>query len=311
MKVAYLVASTIGAGCIAGCSGSSPPGSHDSGISLDSSTPTDSGAAPDSTLIDSGVVPDTGTEVVSDSAAMDAAGACTLDGGGAGSLCSGACVDTQTDPMNCGGCGISGTSVSCEAGSICAMGHCQDIVGSLEGLRWNLPCSMATTSTTCPAVDATPQMTTVHGTSGVIYDVTLRFRGVVEQKTYDGVPDGGVAAVGTNAAFFVAGGMPGGDGYNVYTLAILGPEANILPSKYYLNSGMSGIAHCWPIDYTVTLPMEAASTITLTAVTTDGEEITNQDTTNTPIIIPGISPYPSAYNGQFVQMDIVSVAPAP
>src|SRR5580693_1702128 len=103
MKVAYLVASMIGAGCIAGCSGSSPPGSHDSGISLNSSTPTDSGAAPDSTLIDSGVVPDTGTEVVSDSATMDAAGACTLDGGGAGSLCSGACVDTQTDPMNCGG----------------------------------------------------------------------------------------------------------------------------------------------------------------------------------------------------------------
>ena len=145
----------------------------------------------------------------------------------------------------------------------------------------------------------------------MVYDVTLRFRGVVEQKTYNNVADAGIPAAGANASFFVVGGAPAGDGWNVYTLSILGPQANAVPVNAYLNAGASGMTICWPMDYTVTLRMEAASTIKLTADTVDGRERTNQDSSGNPIVIPGISPAPGAYNGQFVQMDVVRVVPAP
>ena len=46
----------------------------------------------------------------------------------------------------------------------------------------------------------------------------------------------------------------------------------------------------------------------LTAMPIDGHEIENLDPSNTPIVIPDIAPAPAAYNGQFVEMDVVSVA---
>jgi hypothetical protein len=129
---------------------------------------------------------------------------------------------------------------------------------------------------------------------------------VVEQKTYSGRSDGGLAATGTNASFFVEGATPAGDGYNVYSLTISSPAQTA-----YLNSGASSIGHCWPIDYTVTLPMKSSASVSLAADTVDGVEITNQDGNGNSIVVPGIPPSPDAYNGQFIQMDVINVVSMP
>jgi len=225
-------------------------------------------------------------------------GVCVLASGGSGTLCNGVCVDTQTDPTNCGGC------VSCQAGAACVLGQCQDVVGSFQGLRWSIPCATVLDPAECDASSPIPQSTTVQGTAGVTYAVTLRFRGAVEQKTYSGGADGGLVATGTNASFFVAGGAPSADGYNVYSLTISAPAQTV-----YLNSGTSYIGHCWPIDYTVTLPMQSSASVSLSADTVDGIEITNLDANGNPIVVPGIPPAPTAYNGQFIQMDVTNVVP--
>lgn len=244
---------------------------------------------------------------VPDSASSGSDGAvCVLGDGGFGTLCNGVCVDTQVDPMNCGGCGANDAGVSCEAGAACVLGHCQDVVGSLQGLRWNLPCASALGTQACYASNPTPQSSTVQGTAGVTYAVTLRLRGVVEQETYNGKADGGVVATGTNASFFVEGATPAGEGYNVYSLTISAPAQTA-----YLNSGTANIAQCWPIDYTVTLPMQSGARITLAADTVNGSEIINRDANGSPIVVPGISPAPTAYNGQFIQMDVIDVVPMP
>ena len=224
--------------------------------------------------------------------------ACVLASGGPGNLCNGVCVDTQTDPMNCGGC------VSCQAGAACVLGQCQDVVGSFQGLRWSIPCAGVLDPAECDASSPAPQSTTVQGTAGVTYAVTLRFRGVVEQKTYSGGADGGMAATGTTASFFVEGATPAGDGYNVYSLTISAPAQTV-----YLNSGTSYIGHCWPIDYTVTLPMQSSASVSLSADTVDGIEITNLDANGNPIVVPAIPPAPAAYDGQFIQMDVTNVVP--
>jgi hypothetical protein len=139
---------------------------------------------------------------------------------------------------------------------------------------------------------------------GSIYNVTLRFRGVVEQKTYSGVV-AGVTATGTNGSSFVVGGMPAADGYNVYMLAISSPK-----QVAYLNAGSSNVNQCWAIDYTVTLPMLSGATIVMTADTIDQYEVFNQDANGNPIVVPNIPPAPNSFDGQFVQMDVVQVIAA-
>jgi hypothetical protein len=260
-------------------------------------------------------VVDAGDASDSSSDAADA-NACTLDGGAPGTKCSGVCVDTTNDPLNCGAC-----AAVCEAGAVCASSACDNVAGSLEGLEWYVPCTSGS-GTSCSASDPPVVSATLNGASGVAYAVTLQFRGVVEEKTYfpnpvDAGPDAddagatGPVATGTNASFFVTNVTPQSDSYNLYSLTVTPPDAGAPSLVAYLNSGTTGISNCWLVDYTVTLPMQGGSTVQLAALTEDGQEITNHDPSNNPIAVPGISFDGGTFNGQFIEMDVVSVTPTP
>ena len=199
-----------------------------------------------------------------------------------------------------------------DAADACAA--CQTIAASLGGLRWALPCTTPSNGTNCStAVDGSIeeiQTTTLSGTSGQTYDVTLHFRGIVEQKNYSGYEDGGAVGAedggGSNPAFFINGGTPSGDTWNIYELQISDP-----PQTYYLNSGSSGINYVWLVDYLATIPMSAGATVTLTANSVEGVETSDQGPDGGPVYVPGVPPYPASYDGQFVQMDVDSVVVAP
>jgi hypothetical protein len=176
-------------------------------------------------------------------------------------------------------------------------GHtCTAVAVTLTGLRWEIPCGGDASATVCTCTDPSPVVATLAGVSGTTYNVQLRFRGVIEQKTYTGG-----TADATDPSFYV-GGADNGDTYNVYKLEVTAPA-----QTYFLNNGTSGIEHSWALDYTKTIQMTAGATITLTAAAKDASQIKNLDATNTPIVIPGIAPAPAAYAGQFIQMDVVSV----
>jgi hypothetical protein len=207
--------------------------------------------------------------------------------------------------VNNGGCAPNATCTS-TTGSVqcrCPLGSagdgrtCIDVAASLSGLRWEIPCTGPNQgNNVCSAPGPVQTSTVLAGQAGRTYDVTLRFRGVIEQHTYTG---------GTNdGAYFQIGGVPSADGFNVYELDISDP-----PSTYYLNRGMSFIYWCFPIDYTATIPMAAGATVTLRGDARDGAEIVNTDPNNMPIVIPDIPPAPAAYDGQFIQMDVRSVVP--
>lgn len=135
---------------------------------------------------------------------------------------------------------------------------------------------------------------TLGGDSATTYQVELRFRGLVELKTYSG---------GTDYGYWREGGTEDGGGFNVYSLTVSDP-----PMTYYLNDGSSAIYYCFGIDYTVTVPMQGGATVTLYATAKDALEIVNIDSSGVPILVPDVTPYPSAYDGQFVQMDVLSVS---
>jgi hypothetical protein len=89
-----------------------------------------------------------------------------------------------------------------------------------------------------------------------------------------------------------------------YSLSIGSPA-----QTYYLNNGTDYTGHCIPIDYQQTVQMDAGAAVTLYASTVDGLEIRNLDEAGDPIVVAGISPSPSAYDGQFIQVDVVSIVP--
>lgn len=160
--------------------------------------------------------------------------------------------------------------------------------GALDGLRWQLPCGADLGGNVCAATDAAPQTATVTGSGH--YQVALRFRGVVETKAYTGgVVDG----------YFDTGGADNGDTFNVYALTVSAPA-----QTYFVNNGQSNIYNCFAIDYTETIPIDGGATVTLTAMPIDGHEIENVDANGAPIQVPGFD----VYNGQFVEMDVVSVS---
>jgi hypothetical protein len=93
-------------------------------------------------------------------------------------------------------------------------------------------------------------------------------------------------------------------GYNIYSLEVGAPAAT-----YYLNAGQSGPRRCFPIDYTETIPMQGATTLTLIGDPVDGVQIINVDDAGKPNVVPDVPPAPAAFDGQFIQMDVVSVVP--
>jgi hypothetical protein len=167
-----------------------------------------------------------------------------------------------------------------------------EVFESLNGLRWELPCSNNFNGY-CDTPEPQAKETHLSGPSGAQYDVTLRFRGVVEEKSYaDGVADG----------HWLVGGAPASDLYNVYQLTITNP-----PQVYFLNNGESNRGYCVPIDVTKTLRLAAGATVTLTADPIDTAQVENGGDNGMPVVVPGVPPAPAHYDGQFIQMDVVMV----
>ncbi len=160
-----------------------------------------------------------------------------------------------------------------------------------------MPCEETDPSTVCTAANETLEKSAeLGGADGTTYEVRLRFRGVVEQMSYEG---------GTKNGFWYEGGTRADGAYNVYRLDVSAPEQH-----FFLNAGESGIRHCFEVDYTRTVTMEAGATVRLSADAQDGNLISNRDGDGAPIVVDDVPPAPDPYNGQFVQMDVDSVSEA-
>jgi hypothetical protein len=192
---------------------------------------------------------------------------------------------------------------ACALGAACDSGQCVDVAATLSGLRWELPCTAAhgSVNCACPALDT--KQTTLAGTAGKSYRVTLHFRGIVEEKTYTGATSG-QATGSSNASLFIAGGTPSGDTWNIYSLVVSSPA-----QTFYLNAGASGTDQTQLIDYRATVTMAAGALVTLSANSVESVETFNRDGSGTPVVVAGVPPAPLAYDGQFVQVDVEAVVP--
>jgi hypothetical protein len=166
-------------------------------------------------------------------------------------------------------------------------------VGSgLAGARLELPCLALISSNSCSAgATSTPML--FEGDAGTTFDVTIRVRGVVELNSYSG---------GTADGHLYVGGMPAAAGWNVFSIDVSSPKQH-----YFLNNGGAGNAYCVAVDYVRTIKIGAGALVVLTADTNDNTEVRNLDSNGQAIVVASIPPAPSAFDGQFLQIDVESV----
>jgi hypothetical protein len=140
------------------------------------------------------------------------------------------------------------------------------------------------------------------GDPALTYEVTLRFRGVLEARHYEGGTPRG--------EHFHAGGSPQAQtlGYGTILLSITAP-----PQTYYLNSDERGgmVPPVFTIDHTETILIQGGAQVRLLWDDPDCRIIRNcispTATPCQPFVVPGIAPAPGSFDGEFAQMDVVSV----
>jgi Concanavalin A-like lectin/glucanases superfamily len=208
---------------------------------------------------------------------------------GAGVCCENGCVAGQ--------CCVTADCSSLGVGYLCTSNQCSNVAGTLAGLLWQLPCTGEGDAVSCPTNPSATVTSALGGSAGVTYDVSLRFHGVVEQKSYiGGCGDG---------SYWQGEGSENGDSYNVYRLSISSPA-----QTFFLNVGASNITNTVPILFDKTVRIDAGATVTLYADSKDGTELKNLDSEGSPVFLTGTS-VAQPYNGQYIQMDVLSVVPDP
>lgn len=223
-------------------------------------------------------------------------GAVDDDGGGGTSVDAGPCAacaaDAICDPVAADPC-------TCRPGHAGDGTTCVAVVPELHGARLEVPCSPPSV----PGMDGCTSLvppawtTAAAGDAGVTYRVAIRVRGVLEHKLYDG---------GEGEGEFRTGGVPDATTWNVYRL-------QVGDAVHHLNAGEPSVRHCFAVDYRAEIAVRAGDEISLAEVDTDGLMIVNIDDRDPPmpIVVSDVAPYPDAFDGQFLQIDVESVEPGP
>lgn len=132
---------------------------------------------------------------------------------------------------------------------------------------------------------------TFSGKQGTLYEVTLRVRGVMEPKNYSGGE--------VQQEHFQIGGTPLVDHYNFYTLHVSDPEAT-----YAFNRNQEKVGHyTFAVDYVVTIPVRGGATVTMGAYDLNDVAIANHQHH----VISGVPPAPAPFDGQFFQLDVITI----
>ncbi|MBW2456763.1 MAG: hypothetical protein JRI68_19760 [Deltaproteobacteria bacterium] len=204
--------------------------------------------------------------------------------GGATSTSSGTGGSTDGSDTGVGGSGGGGGGLPADIA---------DLIASVDGLRLESPCGpLGPQSYTCQA-GAVSETVIVGGDPSRSYRVRLRFRGVVEMKAYvGGITDG----------YVNIGGTPATDSWNVISLSVSSPA-----ETYHLNGDVSGGEICFAIDYEATIDVDGGAQLTRAADPVNTLQVKNIDVNGNPIVIQGVPPAPDAYNGQFLQLNVVDV----
>ncbi len=186
------------------------------------------------------------------------------------------------------------------------------IADALVGLRIDDPCAgnpSVSVGATCDHVKRTgagyhdTKEVSIGGVEGTIYDVTLRVRGVVEPANVVGGSRSGTATfsymnLDWRTVPFTSGGTVPGEDTDYAQWRINVAE----PSQYYFLNDYQRVGHyIFELDYEVTLPMAANTTVVLEGIDDNERLIMNYEN----YAPDGVDA--SVNYGQFIELDVVAV----
>lgn len=230
-------------------------------------------------------------------------------GGGAGGTPTGGTTAT-------GGGGTGGTATGGAASGGTASGGAEnllDIAADIDGLRVDDPCTgtpAVSVGATCDHVVLTgagfvaEQEVSIGGAPGTTYAVTVRVRGVTEPTNVSGGERPSTETFSymdldwRTEPLTIGGTVPVDDAdYSQWSITVGEPAA-----VYTLNDYQRVGHYIFELDYEVTLPMQAGTTLTLAGVDANERLILNYES-YAPEGIDG-----SMNHGQFVELELVSVS---
>jgi hypothetical protein len=210
------------------------------------------------------------------------------------------------------------------------------VAAVLHGRTILMPCEQDTSLRVCrpvadPCVDpvftgwcAHDDTVNVGGMPGRIYNVTLRVRGLVEAKTYQGGADRDNSGEQVPADGLYVGGQPNNtaNAYDTYMIRVASPAQD-----YFLNSIGTGadsrLRHSvFEVDFTFDLPVEGGTSVRLVHVDPNDSGIKNCAEPDigsecTPATLPNLDPAiadslgsAQPYNGQFAGITVEGVSVA-
>jgi hypothetical protein len=203
--------------------------------------------------------------------------------------------------------------------------------GQLDGQKFMVPCGAISSYSellcdhvaddACAAQGTTPpgrefvgrdDSILFPGTPGLVYNVTLRVRGVVESNIYFG---GTPSATEDNPDFgLYTGGRTSTVGQShVYQLSVSAPK-----EVYYLNALQHRQMHAaFPVDYIFTIPIAAYAEIGFRQWDSDCRMVRNCDEASTegppgegichPSPVPDLAWIGQPYDGQFLLLNVIGL----
>lgn len=184
------------------------------------------------------------------------------------------------------------------------------VAENLSGLRWELPSilPLQPSPTRAPCDNGTGVRTLMGGFSQKLYNVTLRFRGEVELSPY--ISGSATGTNGYHAGTFDPSGAVLSTVRNTYMLFVSDPS-----DYWFLNRFVPGgdtSTRTFAIDFTMTIQIRGQASVALIAQ--ERPRLANGAGDNSAmaanvdaIVITNVDPYPAAYDGQFIQMDVIDV----
>jgi hypothetical protein len=132
------------------------------------------------------------------------------------------------------------------------------------------------------------------GDPSVIYDVKFRVRGLTEPNIY-------VEGALTPPRFYVGGHSSHPD-YAAYSITVGDPA-----QMYFFNDNDTVGHFVFQVDLEVVIPMRGGTQVTFDVngpgSVPNGHGVSNRES----VVVPDIAPAPMAFNGQFMQFDVLSV----
>ncbi len=149
------------------------------------------------------------------------------------------------------------------------------------------------------------KLLSVNGDPQSIYKVTLHVRGLTEPYTFSDL-NGQPLSTPTPGPYFLDStqAKPDDTFYGLFWLDVQKPVRSYYANVFYTTEGDFHI-RLFALDYMAEVAIQGSHTMSLNYRDANDHQVANLDD----VVVPGVPPAPGAFDGQFLDLEVVSITP--